>query len=299
MTGLGAWTVWLAWRAASLDGVVAVVVFPLELAAFVAAALVVASLWTPLARTSPPTRGELLPVRLAGPLGVPIDEVAPGGRDDTGEAALARHALALLDPRTGWPGRRAAGWAVLAIEGARRQAFVAVLVVVLLTGRFPFPKPPPVALGAAALALPMLAAAPWLLSGGRLRPGDRLVWSMASIGAGLGDGVSRSGLPIRWAATMATMVVLNVAVSLRGVSDRWTHGLGPMTHDERVASMLVATGLVLTGLVALRSLPHPSLAPYGATRRLEEGSTRRLALGATFGVAAVGLVAGMLPAVPA
>jgi hypothetical protein len=186
-------------------------------------------------------------------------------------------------------------WAVVATEGVRRAVFVAILVVVLFSGRFPFPWPPAPILWSVAASQPLLAVGVWLSSGGMVRPGDRLAWSMASIGAGLGDGVSRSGLPIRWAATMATVVVLNVAVSLRGVSDRWTHGLGAMTRDERALSMVVATWLVVAGLVALRRLPRPVLEPYGATRRLEEGSARRLALGTTFAVALLGLGAGLLP----
>ena len=66
---------------------------------------------------------------------------------------------------------------------------------------------------------------------------------MASVGAGVGDGRSRSGLPIRWVTTMATMVALNLAVALRGLSDRWTHGLGPMAHDARVVAMSMVYAL--------------------------------------------------------
>ena len=40
----------------------------------------------------------------------------------------------------------------------------------------------------------------YLLSDGLIRPGARLRWSMASVGAGFGDGTSRTGLPIRWTA---------------------------------------------------------------------------------------------------
>jgi len=94
---------------------------------------------------------------------------------------------------------------------------------------------------------------------------------------------------------MATMIVLNLAVALRGVSDRWTHGLGAMPHDERVVAMLTAWWLVIVGFAALRIMEQPSLGFYGATRRLEETSTRRLALGTTLAVAIVGFVAGILP----
>jgi hypothetical protein len=69
-----------------------------------------------------------------------------------------------------------------------------------------------------------------------------------------------------------------------------------MSHDERVVAMSTAFGLVMMGLLALRTLEQPDLGFYGATRRLEEGPARRLALGATMGIALVGFVAGVLPA---
>jgi hypothetical protein len=175
------------------------------------------------------------------------------------------------------------------------MAFVALLVAVLLTGRAPFEMPPTSTLVALIGAQLLFAVGHWMLSGGALWPGVRLRWSMASIGSGLGDGLSRSGLPIRWTATMGTMIVLNLAVALRGVSDRWTHGLGPMSHDERVAAMVVAWWLVFVGFAALRTLTQPSLGFYGATHRLEENSTRRLAMGTTLAVSMLGFVAGVLP----
>ena len=95
---------------------------------------------------------------------------------------------------------------------------------------------------------------------------------------------------------MATIVVLNMAVALRGVSDRWTHGLDEMPRDARIAAMLVAFVLVATGLAALRRLPAPELGLFGANGRLDEPTTRRFALGATGAFALVGLVLGSLPA---
>jgi hypothetical protein len=303
VVALVAWSIWIGWRLSHLDGAVGVGVVALELVAFAAAAVLAMAPWSAErsagGSTAVPGRAALLPVRLAAPLGVPSEPASIGvggrGSDDTGEVALARQGLSMLDPRTSRPGRGGLAWAVVATEGIRRAVFVGALVVVLFSGRFPFPWPPVSMLLVLVASQFLTAVGLWLSSGGALRPGDRLVWSMASIGAGLGDGVSRSGLPIRWAATMATVVVLNLAVSLRGVSDRWTHGLGAMARDERALSMAVAAWLVVAGLVALHRLPHPVIDPYGATRRLEEGPTRRLALGTTFAVALLGVGAGLLP----
>ena len=184
---------------------------------------------------------------------------------------------------------------MVAIDGLRRLLSVVVLIVVLVSGSLPMETPPTAALVLLGGGVSAVSIGHWLISRGYLRPGSRLLWSMASVGAGLGDGVSRSGLPIRWVMTMATLVALNISVALRGMSDRWTHGLGPMPHDARVASMSFAFLLVGSGIIALRRMPTPDLGFYGATRRLEERSVRRLALGLTLLVALVGFVAGVMP----
>lgn len=322
VAGLLAWLGWLAWR---IDGpvtdLVGVAALLLELIAFAAAVVVTVGLGVADATTQPDRRADLLADRLTptggrsavspphvlagAALGIDPDHTAraverPEGSDDTGEVAWARHGLDVLAAPTrrrvsAAPSATEAAWSVLALDGLRRMLFVALLIAVLFTGRAPFGVPSwPVAALLAGSQL-LLAVGHWLLSDRILRPGARLRASMASVGAGLGDGVSRTGLPIRWAATMATMVALNVAVALRGLSDRWTHGLGSMPHDQRVAAMSVAVALVVTGLSALRTLPQPELGFYGATRRLEEGSTRRLALGATLAVAVLGFTVGILP----
>jgi hypothetical protein len=310
VAGLVAWLGWLGWRISSpIHGAIGVVVLGLELVAFVAALVVSAALWRGCSDPHPCVRPAPLPVVLASALGlddslVDVRGEPAVGADDTGEVAWARRGLRLLVPgehAAAFPPTTSlaeAAWSVVAIDGLRRMLFVAVLVIVLFTGQVPFEVPPWVIACVLAAGLVSLSLGHCLLTAGRLRPGDRLRWSMASIGAGMGDGTSRTGLPIRWAATMASMVVLNLAVSLRGVSDRWTHGLGTMSHDERVVTMALAIGLVVIGLVALRTLPQPVLGFYGATRRLEEGSARRLALGGTMAVALVGFVAGAMPAPP-
>ena len=76
-----------------------------------------------------------------------------------------------------------------------------------------------------------------------------------------------------------------------------THGLGAMAHGER------ADGDGGGGLAGRMGFPRacgrwriPELGYYGATRRLEETSTTcRLALGATLTVAAIGMIAGVVP----
>lgn len=306
VAGFVVWSMWFGWRLTSpIHGPVGLGALALEVAAVAVAGVMTLALW-PAGRgwvgTRRGPRGGLFPDAFAAACGAgdaAIDDAAPApGADDTGEITMARRGLRLLDPRANSGARRdlfAVAWAAVAIEGIRRMAFVVLLVAVLLSGRFPFDVPSAMTLSMPLVAPAMLAVGHWLLSGGILVPGSRMRWSMASIGAGLGDGISRTGLPIRWAATMATMVVLNLAVSLRGVSDRWTHGLAPMHRDQRVAAMIVAWGLVLAGFAALRTLRQPSLGFYGASRRLEETSTRRLALGTTLTVALVGFVAGVLP----
>jgi hypothetical protein len=307
--GLVVWSAWIAWQLTQpVHGPVGVATILLELVALAVAAVVTAALWslepTPTfgrqyAYGERPTVPEVMAVLLSvDPALVDVtgEIAAPVGADDTGEVAWARRGMSVLRGRAG--ARRSvrdAAWSFVALDGLRRALCLGLLTAVLFSGSAPFDLPPTdwlLLLGVGVLAV---STGHWLLSGGRMRPGARLVWSMASVGAGLGSGVSRTTLPIRWVATMASIVVLNLAISLRGLSDRWTHGLDAMPHDVRVVAMSVAFGFVGTGLIALRTLPKPELDFYGATRRLEEASTRRLTLGATVGIALVGFAAGVAP----
>ena len=308
LAGLLLWLGWLGWRVTSpVEGPVGVSALLLELIAFSAALVVTVGLAAADLRTEPRLRRARARAdeptassAVTAALDIEPCERTPVGVDDTGEVAWARHGLRVLAApssrnEASAPSITDAAGAVIAVDGLRRLMFVALLVVVLFTGHSPFAVPAWRIAALLAASQVLLSVGHWLLSDRILRPGDRFRWSMGSIGAGLGDGVSRTGLPIRWTATMATMVVLNVSVSLRGLSDRWTHGLGAMPHDERVAAMSVAAGLVLIGFASLRGLQQPELGFYGATRRLEEGSTRRWALGATLAVAALGFAVGALP----
>lgn len=305
--GVTAWLVWLIWRAATLHSVSGAAVLVLEVVAFSCAFVISAALWRVPARTATATErratrsGAPLPQTARVAFGLDEVDVRAVSDDDTGEVAWAKHGVRSLrscsSRHTANLGEVAA--AVVSVEGMRRMVTALALVAVLFTGRFPFDVPAWSMIALIVGAQLLLTLGHFLLSDGLFRPGARLRWSMASVGAGWGDGTSRSGLPIRWAATLATMIALNLAIALRGVSDRWTHGLGAMQHDERVVAMGAAVWLVVWGFVALGSLTEPTLGYYGATRRLEEASTRRLALGATLAVAGLGLVAGSLPgAVP-
>jgi hypothetical protein len=308
VAALVAWLVWLGWRVSSpMNGIVGFVVLLLEVIAFVVAVVISTALWhapatdaTTAQRRASRRSGVALPETLAVALALDADDLRPTvGADDTGEVAWARRGIGSMRPATlrgaDRPSLRQVAWSMVAVEGMRRMLCVVAVVVVLFSGRSPFDAPPFEMLALLVASQLALTLGHYLLSDGLIRPGARLRWSMASVGAGFGDGTSRTGLPIRWTSTLATMVVLNLVVSLRGLSDRWTHGLGAMSHDERVMAMAAATWLVGWGFVALRALPQPELGYYGATRRLEERSTRRLALGATLTVAAIGMIAGGLP----
>lgn len=288
-----------------MHGPIGLAALVLEVAAVASAVTITVALWDAPGGAADVVSGGAGPVLVPDIVAVrfglaDLQTLQPHGSDDTGEVARARRGLRLLDVRglldsVSRPDRYRLAWAVIAVDGMRRMAFFILVVVVLLSGRIPFDVPTRTVASMLLLAQLLLSVGHWMLSGGVLRPGARLRWSMASIGAGLGDGTSRTGMPIRWATTMAAMVALNVALSLRGVSDRWTHGLSPMPHDARVVTMAVSWWLVLIGFAALRILAQPSLGFYGATSRLEEVSTRRLALGTTLAVAIVGFVAGSLP----
>jgi hypothetical protein len=182
------------------------------------------------------------------------------------------------------------------VDGARRLIAVVVVAACLLAGSTPFDVPGVAPLAGLASALIGMSAAHVFLSGGRIRPGDRVRWSFASLGELLGredlDGVA----PRRWVGAVATVVSLDVAVALRGMSDRWTHGLQPMDREPRVVAMLVALAFVVGALYTMATTAAPRLDnAHLVSRRMEERTARQSVLGAAVCVGLVGLVAGVLP----
>lgn len=180
-------------------------------------------------------------------------------------------------------------------EGTRRLVVIAGLALSLLLGVTPLERPSPWLLGAGFAGLVFTSLGSTLLAGGLIRPGDRLRWSFASIGLTVGPTEHSDAMPVRWAGVMGAIVALNLAVALRGLSDRWTHGLAPMATADRVTSMSAALLLIAGGLATLRRLPPPQPGDCQMSRRLEERSARQTALGATAIAGLLGLFAGILP----
>ncbi len=194
--------------------------------------------------------------------------------------------------------RNASDFAMAAVlsDGPRRLLLVVTVALALLIGVAPMTVPPVWALVAAVAAVMATSGAHVILGGGRIRVGDRIRYSYAAIGELLSPD-DRDGLaPRRWVGTVATVVVVNLALALRGMSDRWTHGLSPMERDERVLTMSLGAVVVLGAIYTLCTTPTPNIADaHLVSRRLEERTARQSALGGAVIVGMIGLVAGILP----
>jgi hypothetical protein len=185
--------------------------------------------------------------------------------------------------------------ALARLEGSRRLVAILGLASCLLFGVAPLERPTPWLIAAGVAGLVLTSVGSTLLAGGSIRPGDRLSWSFASIGLTVGPAERTDAMPVRWAGVMASIVVLNLAVALRGLSDRWTHGLPPMADTDRLVAMSAALLLIVGALSTLRRLQPPEPTPAHVARRLEERSARQTALGATAIAGLIGLLAGILP----
>jgi hypothetical protein len=181
-------------------------------------------------------------------------------------------------------------------DGPRRLLMIVVAILGLLLGVSPMPVPSAPAMISLAIGVGGLSLATVVLSQGRIAVGDRLRWTYGSIGELLIrddlDGVA----PRRWVGTAGTIVVVNIAVALRGMSDRWTHGLPTMPNDLRVVAMVYAMTLVAGSLFTLVTTAPPQLDnAHLVSRRLEERTARQSALGGALCVGLIGLLAGVLP----
>jgi hypothetical protein len=182
------------------------------------------------------------------------------------------------------------------IDGPRRLAMIVVAVLGLLIGVSPLPVPSVASLVSLAIGVGGLSAATVVLSQGRISVGDRLRWTYGSIGELLIRDDLEGVAPRRWVGTVGTIVVVNLAVALRGMSDRWTHGLPTMENDMRIVAMVYAMTLVAGSLFTLVTTAAPQLDnAHLVSRRLEERTARQSALGGALCVGLIGLLAGILP----
>lgn len=281
---------WLEWRVSHLG------LHPIEIAFFVAEVVsVVSALTVGLGLATAPSRTI---------------------EDETDRRDSFRFAFAVADafgrPRTtdlradmvqSWRSLRGGGTDLSALstaavlsDGPRRLLLIVSLTLALLFGVAPIGVPPVWAVACAIAALVMSSWALVLLGAGRIRIGDRVRWSSAALGE-LCSGTDCAGVaPRRWVGTVAAVVTLNLAVGLRGMSDRWTHGLAPMASDVRVVTMLLAEIIVLGGLYTLLTTTAPQLDnAHLVSRRTEERTARQSAVGAAVALGLIGFVAGFLP----
>lgn len=197
-----------------------------------------------------------------------------------------------------WRWRDSADAAVLAIllDGPRRLLMVVAVTLGLLLGISPFGPPPWWALVALAAGVAGIGSAHVVLGRGRIRYGDRTRWTYGAIGEVVGrtdvDGLA----PRRWVGAIAAAVAVSVAVGLRGMSDRWTHGLPAMDDDDRVVLLALGAALILGALYTLATSPRPTQADaHLVARHLEERTARKTVLAVAVVLGVIGLVAGLLP----
>ena len=280
---------WLVWRVATLHlHPVAVVSLLIELSGWTGGLVVGVGLLTASA-----PRGVMQPDDTYRYAVVVADRV--GRTRATDLQHDLRAAIERLTTRTaGGPADRA--MIGVLVDGPRRIALVATLIIALLLGVAPLDVPPLWAFGSLVAGTALVASAHVVASEGRIRFGDRTRWSYATLGEVLSSSDHADQAPRRWVGTVGTIVVLNLAIALRGMSDRWTHGLPAMTDDERLLTMVWAGLLVVGGLYTLRTIPTPKLGnAHLVARRLEERTARQSALGAAVCLGVVGLLAGIFP----
>ena len=141
--------------------------------------------------------------------------------------------------------------AVRPLSGLRRGGFIAVVVGCLLTGSLPLRPDVRMLAGLWAPGWVLTSLGLGLMSGWTLRPGDRARCSLRNLGAswqGLRHPLAfdQRRAPImtphalqHGGALVASVVVLCSVMTIRGLSEQWTHALGAMPH------------LWLAGLVAV------------------------------------------------
>jgi hypothetical protein len=283
-------TIWLCWRAAQLG------LHPVELAIFLTELV---SVWSGLlvgiGLASAPAQRAVFDgdPRESFRFAFAVADAVGRTRSTDLRVDLVASWRALWHRRTQLPDL---AMAAAFSDGPRRLVLVVSLTLALLLGVAPMPLPPAWAIACGAAALVLMSGSHVLLGAGRIRFGDRVRWSSAALGE-VCAGTDRDGVaPRRWVGTVAAVVALNLAGALRGMSDRWTHGLASMSADGRLVTMLIANVVVLGGLYTLRTTAAPQLEnAHLVSRHTEERTARQAALGAAVVIGLIGLLAGILP----
>ncbi len=134
-------------------------------------------------------------------------------------------------------------WSVRPLSGLRRAAFMAVLVLALYVGAVPFTMPLWMLVAAWLPSFIATSVGICLLSGWRLRPGDRTRWSLVSLTP------VRNGTGLIVGITAVTLVLL-----LRGISDEFTHTLGHLPSETLMGLIVVTLWTLAMSLDGLRLL---------------------------------------------
>ena len=203
--------------------------------------------------------------------------------------------LGALRGRFEWRQRLALlAWSVRPLSALRRVVFVALLGAAILSGTVPFRGEQLILVCAWMPSFLYTSLGVSLLSGWTLRPGDRVRWSLHSIGSSLaslrGSGHDRHTrapiieLPSRQygAGLVGVVVTLSVVVLVRGISDRFTHTLGSMPRSVLMALLLVTLWTLALSLDLLRVL--------GRRRQLRRTARVVSSLPATMGERTVSIV---------
>ena len=281
---------WLGWRAAHLG------LHPIELLVFAAELVSVVSGLTiglGLAGASQPREVLINDPRESFRFAFAVADLVGRTRmSDLRVDLVASYRTLLMDARR----LPDLSMAAVLTDGPRRLLVVGCLTLAMVLGVAPIPVPPLWAICCGIASMVLMSGAHVLLGGGRIRFGDRIRWSSAALGE-VCSGVDLDGVaPRRWVGTVAAVVVLNLAIALRGMSDRWTHGLAPMEADDRHITLLIAIFVVFGGLYTLRTTTAPQLAnSHLVSRRTEERTAREAALGGAVAIGMIGLLAGILP----
>jgi len=175
-----------------------------------------------------------------------------------------------LRPSTLGPTARLAliAWAVRPLSGLRRAVFFGVLCGVLLSGMAPFEATTTLMVFVWLPALLYTSAGLAFMSGWTLRPGDRVRWSLHTIGPAynglLGDvpedeDEQRSPVVVAHSlryggGLLVAVLALSIVLMMRATSELVTHTLGEMTNTTLIASLLVGVWALVLSLDLLRLL---------------------------------------------